>query len=498
MSKFPEYSNYDALGLAELVRNGDVLSVDLLAEAKDRLDKINSRFNAVTYQSDTLSNALLDALNKESVFCGVPFLVKDLMLPFKDIPLSNGTKAMQSYIPSENSVMANQLNASGLITFGKTSTSELGTSSLTKTTAFGETLNPWDSSKNAGGSSGGSSVVVATRVVPMAYSSDGGGSIRLPASYCGIFGLKPSQGINQYEDMSKAWGGAVVSHVSTISVRDSAAYLDFVAGNISNNYSIKNPNQGSYLHSLYREDQKLKIGLITEAPTKTPVDPECIKAAEVAAKACESLGHHVISAKWNFDGRELMRAFLTVVMYYTHKDVNNIASLLGISEKQLDIELNTKFMSMAGSGISQEKLDQSLNIWKKATQKIAELYQQFDVILTPTVATPPLPSNALDPSSIEKLLMKVLVVTGLGKKAVNEKSLEMVIDKSLYSMPFTPIANITGQPAMSVPLHWDKNNLPHGTQFMANIGEERILFMLAHQLEQAYPWVDKIPNEMNF
>lgn len=498
MSKFPEYSNYDALGLAELVRNGDMSPVELLAEAKERLDKINNRFNAVTYQSETLSNTLLDDLNKESVFCGVPFLVKDLMLPFKDMPLSNGTRAMKSYVPSENSVMANHLNASGLITFGKTSTSELGTSPLAKTAAFGETLNPWDSSKNSGGSSGGSSVVVAARVVPMAYSSDGGGSIRLPASYCGIFGLKPSRGTNQYEDMSQAWGGAVVSHVSTISVRDSAAYLDLVAGKTSKYYSAQNPKKNSYLHSMYREEKKLKIGLITEAPTKTNVDPECIKAAEVAAKVCENLGHNVIPAEWNFDGRELMHAFLTVVMYYTHRDVNNISSLLGISEKDLDIELNTKFMSIAGSGISQEKLDQSLNIWKKAAHKMSELHQQFDVILTPTVATSPLVGSAFDPSNFEKLIMKIMLTTGLGKKAVNKKSLEMVIDKSLYAMPFTPIANITGQPAMSVPLYWDERNLPHGAHFMADIGKDGMLLMLAHQLEKACPWIDKVPNEINF
>ena len=498
MSSFPEYSNYDALGLADLVRSGEVSPEVLLTEAKERLDKVNSRFNAVTYQADKLSNALIEGLDKNSVFCGVPFLVKDLMLPFKDMPLSNGTNAMKSFMPAENSTMANLLNASGLITFGKTATSELGASSLAKTIAFGETLNPWDISKNSGGSSGGSSVVVAARVVPMAYSSDGGGSIRLPASYCGIFGLKPSRGINQCEDMSKAWGGAVVSHVSTISVRDSAAYLDLVAGNIDKNYSISNPHKDSYLFSATCEDRELKIGLITEAPTKTSVHPECIKAAEIAARVCKNLGHKVESTKWNFDGRELMRAFLTIVMSYTHRDVINIARLLGVSEKNLDVELNTKFMSVAGSGVSQEKVEQSLGIWKKASQKMSELHKKFDVVLSPTVATPPLKGDALDPNAIEELFMKVLVATGLGKKAVNEKSLEMIIDKSLYQTPFTPLANITGQPAMSLPLHWDKNGLPHGAHFMADMGEDNTLFMLGRQLETECPWVNRIPAEINF
>lgn len=497
MSKFPEYSKYDALGLAELVKNGDVSPVELLSEAKERLDKVNNRFNAVTYQSEVLPNSLLGDLNKDRIFCGVPFLVKDLMLPFKDMPLSNGTSAMKSYFPSENSAMANQINSSGLITFGKTSTSELGTSPLTKTLSFGETRNPWDLSKNSGGSSGGSSVVVAARVVPMAYSSDGGGSIRLPASYCGIFGFKPSAGINKYENMSKAWGGAVVSHVSTISVRDSAAYLDLVAGKANRPYSVINPAEDSYLYSMFSEENKLNIGLITEAPTKTHVDPECIKAAEIAAKACLNLGHTVTPAKWNFDGRELMHAFLTVVMYYTHRDVKNISSLLGIDETNLDIELNTKFMSIAGSGVSEEKLAHSLDIWKMAAKKMSELHQEFDVILTPTVATPPLAGSKLDPSAFEKIIMKIMLATGLGKKAVNKNSLEMVIDKSLYVMPFTPIANITGQPAMSVPLYWDEKNLPHGAHFMADIGKDGTLLMLAHQLENEYPWIDNVPNDIN-
>jgi amidase len=498
MNIFPEYNNYDALGLAELVRTGEVSPEELLNAARERLEKINGSLNAVTYQADNLADTLIKSVDKNAVFCGVPFLVKDLMLPFKDIPLSNGMNAMKSYIPTENSMMADLINSSGLITFGKTTTSELGASSLVKTTAFGETLNPWDISRNSGGSSGGSSVVVATRVVPMSYSSDGGGSIRLPASYCGIFGLKPSRGINQYEDMSKAWGGAVVSHVSTISVRDSAAYLDLIAGKINENYFTSNPNKDSYLFSAISESRKLKIGLITEAPTKTPVHPECIKAAEIAAKACEELGHMVEPLSWNFDGRELMRAFLTIVMNYTHRDISNIARLLGVSEKNIDIELNTRFMSIAGSGVSQDKVEQSLNIWKKASQKMHELHKHFDLILTPTVSTPPLNGDALAPSVIEKLLMKALIATGLGKKVVNEKLLETMIDKSLYQTPFTPIANMTGQPAMSVPLHWDENGLPHGAHFMADVGEDNILLMLAHQLETEFPWVNRVPDGINF
>jgi amidase len=489
MNKFPEYEQYDALALADLVKKGEVSPKELLAEANERLSKINHKYNAVIYQDNSFAETLINNLDKNSLFCGVPFLVKDLMLVFKGMPISNGTNAMKSYIPSENSRMADKLNSAGLITFGKTTTSELGTSALTKSTAFGATQNPWDISKNSGGSSGGSSVVVASRVVPMAYSNDGGGSIRIPASYCGIFGLKPSRGINQYEDMTKTWNGAIVSHVSTISVRDSAAYLDMFAGN-----DVLNPKENSYLFSATCEEKKLKIGLITESPIKTKVHAECIKSAEIAAKYCEDLGHEVEPTQWNFDGRELMRAFITIVIYHTHRNVSDMASLFNIEENKLDIELNTKFMSIAGSGVTMEQVNQALKIWETTSQKMSILHQKYDVILTPTVATLPLESNALDFNFLENWLVKFMIVTGFAKKAINKHSLEIMIDKLLYHMPFTPIANMTGQPAMSVPLYWDQNGLPHGAHFMAELGNDKILFMLAKQLESQHPWRDKIPS----
>ena len=293
--------------------------------------------------------------------------------------------------------------------------------------------------------------------------------------------------------MSNAWGGAVVSHVSSISVRDSAAYLDLVTGKTEQNYSVLDPGDTTYLFSASQQKRKLTIGLITDAPTETPVYSECINAAEAAAKYCESLGHNVERAKWNFDGRELMRAFLTVVFNYTNRDVNNIGSLLGIKSNKLQLELNTRFMSVVGSGVSSQQVKAALNIWQNASKKISELHQRYDVILTPTVATTALTSNELDPSSIEKLLMQLLISTRLGKKILNNNFLETLIDKSLYQTPFTPIANMTGQPAASIPLHWGADGLPYGAHFMAAEGNDKILFMLAGQLESAYPWKEKLP-----
>ena len=493
MNQLSEYEKVDALDLAQSVRNGDISASDLLAEAKARLARINPVLNAVVSPMDALAESLLNQLDKRAPFTGVPFLVKDLMLPFAGVPMSNGSVAMKSHCPAEDSKMAARLNACGLITFGKTSTSELGASSLVNTAAFGETKNPWDLSRNSGGSSGGSSAAVAARIVPMAYASDGGGSIRLPASYCGIFGFKPSRGLNHFENLSRAWGGAVVSHVSTISVRDSAAYLDVVTGNTDDGYSIVNPADHTYLNAAMMPPKRLKIALITQAPTNTPVHPECIQAAKLAAKYCETLGHAVEEAIWNFDGVQLMRAFLTIVFRYTARDVGEMAQLLKVAEPKLAIELNTRFMSLVGSGVNDDQVKKALAIWKQVADKIAAFHQRYDVVLTPTVATLPLRSNALDPNALEKLFMQGMITSGFAKKLFSNAFLDSIIHKSLYQTPFTPIANMTGQPAMSVPLYWDNDNLPHGAHFMAAEGNDKLLFQLAAQLESEHPWKHKVP-----
>lgn len=488
-----DYDQYDALGLAQLVRDGDVSATELLGAAQSRLAAFNPMLNAVVTPMDSLAQSLIAKLDGQQLFGGVPFLVKDLMLKFKGVPMSNGCMAMKDYRPSADSDMATRLNAAGLLTFGKTNTAELGSASLVNNAVFGKTLNPWNLNRNAGGSSGGSAAAVAARIVPMAYASDGGGSIRLPASYCGIFGFKPSRGLNRYEDLTRAWGGAVVTHVCSISVRDSAAYLDLSAGNTENGYSACDPPRHTYLYAATQAPPPLKIALIKNSPAGTPVHEECFAAVSSAAKLCEALGHRVEEANWNFDGRELMRAFLTVVLHCTARDVGNMAQWLETAESRLAIELNTRFMAAVGKGVGEQRLQQALAVWQRAARRLAEFHDRYDLILTPTVATPPLASDALDPDLFEKCLMQGLVITGLAKHIFADDFLDLLTEKAVYQTPFTPIANMTGQPAMSVPLYWGNDGLPHGTQFIASEGNDRLLFRLASQLETERPWKDRLP-----
>jgi amidase len=488
------YQDYDALGLAELVRGGEVSARELLAEARSRLERVNSILNAVICMTDDRADMLAARTDLNAPFCGVPFLVKDLMLPIAGYPLSNGSRSMRGYIPDADCDLVERMEQAGLVVFGKTNTPELGASPLTAPVAFGQTRNPWKPERNSGGSSGGSSAAVAARVVPMAYSSDGGGSIRLPASYCGIFGFKPSRGLNKYEDMSRAWGGAVVSHVSTISVRDSAAYLDVVNGRADASYRVKEPPANSYLRSAMRTPDPLKIALITETPIGSPVDRECLAAAEHAAGLCEYLGHRVDPVRWGFDGMELMRAFLTIVFHYTLRDTALMARLLDVEERGLLLELNTRFIKTLGKGVDDARLAWALKVWESVSAEMAKLHQTFDVVLTPTVATPPLHADALDPNLFERFAMRLLIRTGLTKWLHSDRLLDGMVRKSMTLTPYTPVANVTGQPAMSVPLYWDRHGLPHGAHFMAAEGNDSVLFQLAAQLEEAQPWRYRRPD----
>ncbi len=490
-----EYVAQDALGLAELVRRGEISPAELLQTATQAAGRVHDEFNILTHLDQQRPQVLIKALNRNALFAGVPFLVKDLMLPVKGMPMSNGSRAMQGFVSGSDSAMVRLLHASGLITFGKTTTSELGAKPLCISEAFGETLNPWNKRYNSGGSSGGSSVAVATGVVPMAYSSDGGGSIRVPASYCGVFGFKPSSAVNRFEDMSKAWGGAVVSHVTTRSVRDSAAYLDMTTGRVAPDASshASTPIEGSYLAGLYLPPRTLKIGLITESPLRTLVAGDCVNAAKDAATLCQSLGHQVEATRWNFDGKLLMRAFLTILLYYTHRDVTMISASLGISVKELDIETGTRFIAMAGSGVTPERLSWAEMVLQDTRQKMADCYKNYDLILTPAVGSELQTGDAVEPKGLEKWTLQFLIRSGLASKVVGNRALDQAVIQNLKMAPFTAIANATGQPAMSVPLYWNEQNLPYGAHFMAAKGQDALLLSLAAQLEKARPWQDKRP-----
>lgn len=515
MEGFREYDQYDGMGLADLVRRGEVSASQLLNEALRRLDHVNADLNAVICDMEILARQQAGAVRPEQLFCGLPFLIKDLMLPMAGYPMSNGSRWMQHWQPDEHAPMAQAMLDAGLVPFGKTNTSELGTSPLTSPEAFGPTLNPWNTALNAGGSSGGSAAAVAARIVPMAWGSDGGGSIRVPASYCGIFGFKPSRGANRF-DQAAAWEGAVTNHLLSVSVRDSALWQDWIAGRVTSAHQLNRlPEDSSLRAALTSDISPRRIALITESPINTRVHEDCIHAARDAARRCESMGHHVEAVSWPYDGMVLMRAFITVVLKSTWQDLLQIRQWLGADacsdgsghnmpggakgsrragrKDKPALETMTLAMANIGSTISDQDYQNALQVWRDTSAAMECMFEQYDLILTPVTATPPVKSSELSPLLPERWLLSFLNGSGLYRHLYSERFLDKVIQKSTWLIPFTAMANIGGFPAMSLPLYWNADALPVGVQFMAGRGRDNDLLSLAAIFEQEMPWRDKHP-----
>lgn len=485
------YDDYDGLGLAQLVREKKASPDELLEEAIRRLERLNPDLNVVITPMYDSARKQCRKDPVEGPFTGVPFLAKDLMLFFAGERLTNGSRALVDYRPSHNCGQAQAIRDAGFITFGKTNCSELGAQPLTNPAAFGPTRNPWDLSRNSGGSSGGSSAAVAARIVPLAASSDGGGSIRLPASYCGVFGFKPSRGLNPFESVS-AWGGAVVTNATTLTVRDSAAYLDWTSRRIDGGQD--KPPEGFLLAQTKKPPKKLRVAVSWESPVGGGVHPECVKATQGTARLLEGLGHRVEAVNPPYDGPGVMRALLTVVAVYTRHDLERMAKWVSRPWRRLSVEAPTRFLAEVSAGITEKQLEEALATWRTAAHQMERFHQDYDVLLTPVVATLPLRHDELSATLPERFAMRLLSLFRAGRFLYGDALLEQAINKGIAPLPFLPIANVTGQPAMSVPLHWTKDGLPVGSHFMSARGQDGRLLSLAAQLEKARPWRDRRPS----
>ncbi|WDE09167.1 amidase [Thalassomonas viridans] len=495
MSGFKEYHQYDGLGLAELVRTKQVTARELLTEAIRRAEIVNPKINAINNFLFELAQQSLNHL-PEGIFTGVPFLLKDLFSDVQGVITSNGSKAYNNYLPPKDSELVSRYKASGVNIFGKTNTPEFGLMGITEPEAFGPTRNPWNTSLTSGGSSGGSAAAVAARIVPLASGGDGGGSIRIPAAHCGLFGLKPSRG--RTPDVGgEHWDGASCEHVLSLSVRDSAAMLDQIQGpGIGAPYVIK-PPELSYLAVLDTPLKQLRIAFTTQAPYGGTVALECIRAVEHSAALLADLGHHVEEKTPDFNGDMLLNSYLTMYFGHTAADIVDLKRLLG-AEAVKDLEDNTRFLALMGQCLSASDYVSAKRDWFAIKQQMDLFHQDYDLLMTPTTACPPVAVGSLAMSGIKKMQTRLAVAAGAGMAGLCKKVLlDITKDearKNLDKTPFTQLANLTGQPAMSVPLYWSEDNLPIGIQFVAPYGDETTLFKLAAQLEQAQPWRAKMPD----
>jgi amidase len=409
--------------------------------------------------------------------------------------MNKGSKSCRNYVPTQDSEMTTRHKAAGLIVLGKTNTPEFGLTGITEPELHGPTRNPWNIDHTPGGSSGGSAAAVASGFVPMASGGDGGGSIRIPSSCCALFGLKVTRGRNPLgPEAGEIWQGAEVEGALTRSVRDCAAMLDATNGaDPGAPYILPKPAR-PYLTDVGQDPGRLKIAFTIESPFKTKIHPECAEAVQNAAKLLSSLGHIVEEAQPGIDGEALGKSYMMMYFGEVAADIEELKSVVGRPLNHHDTEEATWALNLLGKTFSAGDFVLAMRQWKVFSRQMAKFHETYDLYLTPTIATLPPRIGELQQKPVEQLFLKIINSMNMGKLLKATGIADIMATKGLSKMPFTQLANLTGQPAMSVPLHWSKDGLPCGVQFIGRFGEESLLFQLAGQLERAQPWFHKRPN----
>src|SRR5215207_9664773 len=493
---FAEYEQYDAMGLAELVRRGDVTPRELVLAAIERIEALNPRVNAVIHRlyDDALNTA--DGPLPDGPFAGVPFLIKDLLSWYAGAPVRSGSRLLNDFIAPMDSELVRRYRRAGVIILGKTNTPEFGLTPFTEPELFGPTRNPWDTTRTSGGSSGGAAAAVASGMVPMAGGGDGGGSIRIPASCCGLFGLKPTRGRTPTGPIEgELWDGAAIEHVLTRSVRDSAVMLD----------AICEPEPGSpYVTAMparpYRDEVGADPGHLRIAFTDRPLlgdvmHQDCASALRDTVALLESLGHTVVEAAPPLDRDEFLHSFLLMVCGQADADLRDAEAATGRRASPSNVEMATWGLALLGRSYSAGAMASARRHLERVARSVGRWFDGYEVdaFLTPTLTAPPFVVGALQPPAHEMAALSALGHLRAGAVLRKAGALEKAAKRVFDWIACPPLFNVTGQPAMSVPLAWNAAGLPIGMHFAARWGDEAKLFRLAAQLESARPWFGRRP-----
>lgn len=488
----PEYDRLDALALAELVRRGETSAGELLEAAIERADARDPRLHALVARHDEEARARARGPLPEGPLSGVPFLLKDHLAAWKGHPLTSSSRLLEGYVPGEDSEVVRRLLAAGLVVFGRTNTPELGIMGTTEPALRGPTRNPWDPSRSSGGSSGGSAAAVAARIVPAAHASDGGGSIRIPASACGVFGLKPTRGrVSHAPALGESWSGLDTHGAVSRSVRDSAALLDAIAGPVPGDPYAAPPAARPFLEECGAPPGRLRIAFTKESLFGRGTAPECAEAVASAARLLEDLGHEVVEARPTFSRDALVRAYLVVVAAGVAAEVRDLAARAGRRPGPGNLEPETWALLAGGRILSAEDLALAELEIHRAGRAVAAFHETHDLFLCSTTSLPAPPLGALASTALEKASLRI--VARLRSRALVERMFSEIGAKSFDATGNTMLFNQTGQPAMSVPLHRTAAGLPVGVQLAARFGDEATLFRVAAQLEAARPWAHLAP-----
>ena len=467
MAGFAEYRDHDALSLAELIRSGELSRVDVLDAAIERLEAWNPKLNAVIYKDYRRARTAAASGTVAGPFAGVPFLVKDTN-DYAGTPSGWGSKVYQDAVAEQSDTLTARLDDGGFNIFGRTNVPEFALVGTTESTVYGPCRNPFDLTLTAGGSSGGAAAVVAAGIVPAAQASDGGGSIRCPASACGVYGLKPTRARTPAGPIAgEGWQGMLQQHVCTRTVRDSAAILDLTEGpEVGDAYSVAPPER-PFLDEVGRDPGSLKIALMTSYPDAYKADAICVKAAEDAAKLCESLGHKIEVAVLPIEVDRMFAILGLVCTVWTRTKLLQHADRIGRAITADDVEPVTWEMFNAARDITANQYYDTIQEMHHTGRVVGRFFEQYDALITPALASLPVKLGVIDTTT----------------------TLAQAAGALAKFCPFTTTFNVTGQPAASIPLSWSPEGIPVGVQLVTKFGDDAGLIRLSAQLEAANPWM---------
>ena len=492
MGTLSEYSELDAVELAGLVRRGEVKPEELLESAIAQAEAHNPRLNAIVHEMFDEGRQVAKTVDTSAPLAGVPFLLKDLLAAYAGVPTTSSARAEVGYVPSRDTELVARYKKAGLVTFGRTNTPEYGVRAVTESILRGPARNPWNTEHTTGGSSGGSAAAIACGIVPLAHGGDGGGSIRVPASCCGLFGLKPTRGrLPMGPDIGESWNGLVLEHVITRSVRDSATVLDLTEGADVGAPYVAPTKARDFAQEVGADPGKLKVALIEDNIFGNRTHGDCIAALRDAGTLLESLGHEVEVETLPIDKRATVYAFIHLFAADVAATIDRMGTALGKKPRSGGYEADTWLIRTIGHSLSAAELQEAIHQARVVGRQLAHLMQTYDLVVTPTLAAPPTRVGELAMKPIEVFASRVIAAVPF-KPALNlivDALANQVFDKTGNTMLF----NMTGQPAMSVPLYWNKDGLPIGTQIIGRFGDEGLLFRVAGQLEAARPWKDRRP-----
>jgi len=473
--------------LAGLVAEKRVTAVELLELARHRRDAVNPTLRAVVAPLDEVADRRAADPELSGPFAGVPFLVKDLGQEYAGFPTSNGSRALAHDVATRHALVSQRFLDAGLVIFGKTNTPEFGAKGVTEPELWGAARNPWNIAHTPGGSSGGSGAAVAAGIVPAAGANDGGGSVRIPAACNGLVGLKTSRGISPYGPQTgEVMFGMVTQGVVSRTVRDSAALLDAIIGpDPGTGYEAAYPPV-RFADAIARPSGTLRIGWSSSSAINASPHREAVTAVESAAALLTELGHEVEEVVPPHDDEALARDFLTIWFAQLHGQVAEVKRRLGAPDSHF--EADTLAAAELGRAAGMLPLLQSLANVNEHVRALADFHRSYDLLLTPTLAEPPLEVGALTSSTRLQQAARTVARLRGGKLLVATGVLDQLIADNLGWVPYTQLANLTGRPAISVPLHWTESGLPLGVQLVGPLGADALLLQLAAQLEEARPW----------